>query len=250
MHLDFDLSLAGYYKSNSQRIRVLTESWCEKELFCPCCSGSLKKYPNNTPVGDFYCSSCHENFELKSSKYPFREKIPAGAYNPVIDKIKSGKMPHFLFLHYENDRVKNLIAVPKQFLIPEIIEKRAPLKASARRAGWTGCNILIQTIPQGGKIYIIREGIPAVKNNIVKQFNKIRFLEASESKGWLVDVMKCIDMTGKKDFLLADIYEFENFLSERHPNNHHIKQKIRQQLQFLRNNGYLEFCGRGRYFCI
>lgn len=247
MNLDFDLSLAKSYKSNSQRIRVLTENWCEKELFCPCCGDSLKRHQNNTPVGDFYCLSCHENFELKSSKSLFKGKVPAGAYNAVIDKIKTGKMPHFFFLHYETDRVKNLIAVPKQFFIPELIEKRNPLKACARRAGWTGCNILLPAVPRDGKVFIVTDGTVSEKNNIIKRFNQIRFLEKASSKGWLIDVMKCIDMAGKTDFLLTDIYDFEDFLSERHPDNRHVRPKIRQQLQFLRNSGYLEFCGRGRY---
>ncbi|MGC8581819.1 MAG: hypothetical protein ACP5MW_05710, partial [Thermoplasmata archaeon] len=37
------------------------------------------------------------------------------------------------------------------------------------------------------------------------------------------------------------------FLAEKHPNNKHIKDKIRQQLQILRERGYLEFKGNGKY---
>lgn len=247
MSPDFDLSLAEPYKSNSQRIRVLTENWCERELFCPCCGAEIKRYPNNTPLGDFYCTACHENFELKSSKSPFGRKIPAGTYSTAIDKIKSGEMPHFFFLHYIGTRVQNLITIPKQFFIPEIIEKRKPLKESARRAGWTGCNILIPEIPLNGIIPVIKESVPVDRQSVLEQFNKVRFLQNSVSKNWLIDVMKCIDMAGKEYFLLEEIYAFENFLHERHPENHYIKPKIRQQLQFLRNNGILEFCGRGKY---
>lgn len=29
--------------------------------------------------------------------------------------------------------------------------------------------------------------------------------------------------------------------------NHHVKDKIRQQLQMLRDNGIIEFTGRGHY---
>jgi type II restriction enzyme len=36
-------------------------------------------------------------------------------------------------------------------------------------------------------------------------------------------------------------------LSNKHQDNRHIKEKIRQQLQILRDKGYLEFLERGRY---
>jgi len=43
------------------------------------------------------------------------------------------------------------------------------------------------------------------------------------------------------------MYSFEKMLAGKHPDNHHIKDKIRQQLQMLRDNGIIEFIGRGRY---
>ncbi|MBI5242579.1 MAG: hypothetical protein HY922_02705 [Elusimicrobia bacterium] len=36
-------------------------------------------------------------------------------------------------------------------------------------------------------------------------------------------------------------------LSELHPNNRHVRPKIRQQLQVLRDLGFVAFLGRGRY---
>lgn len=33
----------------------------------------------------------------------------------------------------------------------------------------------------------------------------------------------------------------------KHPENNHIKDKIRQQLQFLRDEGLVEFTTRGNY---
>mgnify|MGYP002345841931 FL=1 len=37
------------------------------------------------------------------------------------------------------------------------------------------------------------------------------------------------------------MYQYESYLSELHPENHHIKEKIRQLLQFLRNDGKIQF---------
>ncbi|MCB9805226.1 hypothetical protein H6769_06530 [Candidatus Peribacteria bacterium] len=36
-------------------------------------------------------------------------------------------------------------------------------------------------------------------------------------------------------------------LQEKYQGNNNIEAKIRQQLQLLRNNGYLDFIGRGKY---
>jgi type II restriction enzyme len=57
----------------------------------------------------------------------------------------------------------------------------------------------------------------------------------------------CVDKLGSKEFSLDEMYRFENDLSKKHPDNRHIKEKIRQQLQILRDSGYLEFLGRGKY---
>jgi type II restriction enzyme len=35
--------------------------------------------------------------------------------------------------------------------------------------------------------------------------------------------------------------------TKKYPNNNNIQAKIRQQLQILRDKGYLKFTGRGKY---
>ncbi|WP_244661633.1 hypothetical protein [Mesorhizobium huakuii] len=54
-------------------------------------------------------------------------------------------------------------------------------------------------------------------------------------------------MIGSTDFDIEQIYAFERKLSALYPNNRNVRPKIRQQLQLLRDNGYLEFLARGRY---
>ena len=117
MQLTFNTDLATQYNNQSQIIRVLTEDWVKNEIFCPNCGNIISEYPNNKPVGDFFCSQCSEDYELKS----------------------------------------------------------------------------------------------------------------------------------KKDFTLEDMYYFENFLSKKYTENNYIKNKIRQQLQFLRDKGYIKFISRGVY---
>ena len=65
--------------------------------------------------------------------------------------------------------------------------------------------------------------------------------------GWVADVLLCVERIGQVEFTLDDVYKFENYLGELHPENNHVKPKIRQQLQVLRDAGILAFLGRGRY---
>jgi type II restriction enzyme len=75
----------------------------------------------------------------------------------------------------------------------------------------------------------------------------LREEKGASAKGWLLDVMSCIEKIGIEEFSLNELYTFEKFLSKKYPDNMHIKDKIRQQLQVLRDKGYLEFVERGRY---
>lgn len=62
--------------------------------------------------------------------------------------------------------------------------------------------------------------------------------------------MRCIEKLGKSNFILDEVYAFENELQRLYPENKHVKDKIRQQLQVLRDKGYLEFTSRGKYRLI
>ena len=97
MNLNFDKCIAINYKSNSQKIRVMSEFWIVKNLFCPCCGNlHIEKMQNNFPVADILCKNCGEIFELKSKKNFIGSKITDGAYHTMIARIISNKNPQFL----------------------------------------------------------------------------------------------------------------------------------------------------------
>jgi len=253
MNLTFDLHAVETYKSPSQRIRVMSEQWVSNSIYCPNCGNpSLDKCPNNQPVADFSCSNCSDEYELKSMKGAVGVKIGDGAYRTMMERLSSADRPNLFLLSYDLRRfeVQNLFVIPKHFFVPGMIERRNPLGATARRAGWVGCNILLQDIPNAGKIFIIRNRQIEPKEKLLAEWQRTLFLrEAREmaAKGWLLDVMLCVDRLGKAEFSLADVYVFESELSRRHPDNQHVRDKIRQQLQVLRDKKYLEFLGRGKY---
>lgn len=63
----------------------------------------------------------------------------------------------------------------------------------------------------------------------------------------LHDVQDCVNELSFNDFTLDDVYQFESRLATLHPDNHNIRAKIRQQLQVLRDMGYIKFLDRGHY---
>ena len=247
--LNFDLSLVSKYHATSQKIRILTENWLEIHSYCPCCGNSIVHYENNRPVADFYCKECQEDFELKSKQNRLSSKIIDGAYQTMIERLQSARNPNFFFMVYQDYSVKDLILIPKHFFTEDIIEKRKPLSPKAHRAGWIGCNIILKQIPESGKIYYIKDRKISSPELVLEQYKKTLFLSNQKSlmRGWTLDVMLCIDKLASNIFKLEDIYKFEAVLQAKHPENHFIKDKIRQQLQYLRDKGYLVFNGRGIY---
>lgn len=252
MDLGFNVNLIENYKSNSQKIRILTEDWIEKHQYCPICGNVvLKHFTANKPVADFYCDKCSSQFELKSKESKsgqLGKQINDGAYHTMIERITSFDNPNFFFLTYNNYTVNNLILIPKHFFTPDIIIKRKPLAETAKRAGWIGCNINIEGIPNTGKIFIIKESEIIPSDVVTRNYNKTQGLITNnlESRGWLLDTMGCVDKLNTT-FTLTQMYQFENELQKKHPDNNFIRAKLRQQLQILRDRGYIEFTSRGNY---
>lgn len=242
-----------HYKSASQIARVVTENWMANNMFCPICGASLlQQYAANQPVADFYCESCQSDFELKSYESKtakIKHKIADGAFHTMIERITSLNNPHLFVMSYANMEVNNLMLIPKFFFTTNIIEKRPPLKETARRAGWIGCNIEIGSIPDIGKIFIIQKGTERNKSEIIEQYKQVQKLQTSaiEKRGWMFDIIQCIERIPNIDFCLNDIYAFSAELQKKHPENKFVKDKIRQQLQYLRDKGFIEFITRGHY---
>ena len=107
-----NINLTDNYSNNSQKVRIMTEFWTWKNIFCPNCWDIILQYENNRPVADFYCKNCKEDYELKSGKSIWN-KITAWAYSTMVNRINSNKNPNFLFLNYNsNYDIKNFFVIP------------------------------------------------------------------------------------------------------------------------------------------
>ncbi|MBI3437373.1 MAG: restriction endonuclease [Proteobacteria bacterium] len=240
------------YEGQTQKARFWSEGWVSRELYCLNCGApKLTKLPNNSPVGDFACKACSEEYEVKSQGSAIGKRVVDGAYKSMMERLAANNNPSLVLLSYDKIRksVTNLSVVPKHFFVPDIIQERAPLAPSASRAGWVGCNILLSKVPEAGRIVVVRDGELVPKDQVLELWQQTRFLrgERPAARGWLIEVMKCVESIGRAEFEIADVYRFEDDLRRVYPGNMHVREKMRQQLQLLRDAGFIEFLGRGKY---
>jgi type II restriction enzyme len=177
--------------------------------------------------------------------------VADGAYNSKLERLKSDTSPNLILLRYDRAkrRVEELKVVPKFFFAPHVIEKCKPLAPTARRAGWVGSNILLDRIPASGKVPVVERGLIRDRDEVLREWNSLKFIERrlGDARGWLLEVMRCVDRIGRAEFDLADVYSFESVLAALFPSNSTVRPKIRQQLQRLRDAGHILFLGQGRY---
>lgn len=244
--------VAAAYKSSAQRARVISEAWGEENLYCAQCqSTKLNGSPPNTQAVDYTCPACASTFQLKSQSRPLTARVIDAAYAPMRQAIVEGRTPNLLTLYYDPSawEVRDLILIPRFALSLSCIERRKPLSPTARRKGWVGCNIMLANIPPDAKIPIVRQGIPTRAEWVRKQYARLRPLErlGHEVRGWTLDVLNVVRSLERQEFSLTDVYAYRDRLNELHPHNRHVNEKIRQQLQRLRDLGFVVFCGSGRY---
>lgn len=146
-----DPRTAAAYTNRTQIGRVMLETWAEMNLFCVnCAADSLRRLPANTPVADFACNSCHDNYQLKAKDGRFASIIPGAAYAPTIKAVREGRMPEYVLVEYDPrfDTVVFVDAIPGRFITADRVKARNKLGATARRAGWQGCNIDVSKLPR------------------------------------------------------------------------------------------------------
>jgi type II restriction enzyme len=252
MTLTMNPALAAGYTSASQIARLVTEGWGASNLYCCACqTDTLVAAPNNEPAYDFFCGNCAARYQLKSGRKWTEKRINDGALNKMTEAVKSGNAPNLLYLHYHPDpdwTVANLLLVPSFFFTLSLIEARPKLKPPAKRAGWQGCNLRLDNVAPDGKRKLVDSKVVAPKAEIRAWYARVQPLQTIPitARGWTLDVLNIVQRLGA-EFTLADVYDYEGVLSLLHPDNRHVKDKIRQQLQVLRDLGFIDFLERGHY---
>ena len=108
---------------------------------------------------------------------------------------------------------------------------------------------MLDKIPLQGRISIVLDGSIVDRNSVMQKTQTAQLLkiESISARGWLMDILHCVNAIDADEFCLRDMYRFEALLQQKHPDNNNVKPKIRQQLQFLRDKGIIDFLGNGHY---
>jgi type II restriction enzyme len=206
--------------------------------------------PANTKAFDFRCSNCSATYQVKSQQKLNLNRITDGAYSAMVSALKQNLAPNLLVLNYSAEwKVKNLVLFPSVLFTEDVLEKRNPLSQTARRAGWIGCNIVLNRVSREARIAMVSDATIISSSTVREEFKKYRALEVVpwEVRGWTLDVLNILKKINADEFDLPQVYAHESSLAHAHPFNKNVKAKIRQQLQILRDIGFLEFLGNGKY---
>ena len=205
----------------------------------------------NTPAIDFQCPKCVATYQLKAQSSAFSRRIVDAAYSTMVRAIMENRTPNLFAMHYgvSDWVVENVILIP-HFAFPlSAIEKTkaAGRNSSSRRLGRMQHPAALNSVD--ARITIISDGKLVAPAAVRAQYARIRPLAKLDAKqrGWTLDVLNIVRSLGKPTFNLAEIYRSEDKLAHLHPANRHVRDKIRQQLQVLRDLGILEFLRPGEY---
>lgn len=238
------------FRSASQIARVATEDWAVRQFYCPACGLKLSSFPQGTKVYDFFSPDCKELFQLKSMAHTFPLRILGSEFRTTLNSVLANRFPSLMLLRYNRASwtVEDLSIIHRACITENCIIPRKPLSENAKRAGWQGCLISLARIPKLGQIDVVRQGVEREKESVLAQWKQSDLLLKAkpEFRGWLADILTCVERLFST-FTLDDMYAFEEELSRKHPENHNIRPKIRQQLQLLRDLGLVKFVSPGVY---
>lgn len=254
MLLRCDTSFADAYTSQTQRSRVLSEAWFQLNGYCLSCeSDRLRAVAANTKATDFVCPICNQNYELKAFRTRPKRSLVDGAYTALMARVLNGSVPTLMMLERNDDwEIQSLIAIHHLFLTPSVIERRKPLSVTARRAGWVGCNIRLDLISPDAQVEIVKRGRPNEPRLVREAFQRFGQLSKIKpaSRGWTTLTLRAIRTLNGDSFTLDSLYGREEMFTGVYPGNKNIRAKIRQQLQVLRDLGYITFQGKGAYSLV
>jgi hypothetical protein len=100
---------------------------------------------------------CRAPFQLKAKHSALGETVTDGAYTAMVAAIREDRTPNLLLMRYAlaTWEVRDLLLIPSFMFSESAVIKRKPLAATARRAGWVGCNIDLHRISPEARIAIV-----------------------------------------------------------------------------------------------
>jgi type II restriction enzyme len=169
----------------------------------------------------------------------------------MMRRIRAAEAPALMLMHYQQDwSVQRLIAIHPVFLTPSVVRKRPKphLRPKTLKPYWM-CDLDLTRIPPDGKIVIVGDGAERQRAETRRAFREsMRFGDVPlRKRGWAALVLAYVRKIDKAEFSLKDLYAYEAAMHAAYPKNSHVRPKIRQQMQVLRDLGYVQFLDRGHY---
>jgi type II restriction enzyme len=122
--------------------------------------------------------------------------------------ILLGNTPNLFLLQYHLNpmTVSSVSFIPDFAFTLSAVECRKPLAATARRAGWVGCNILLSRIPSDARIFLVKDSRAVPADVARRAFHKLKPLASlkAEKRGWTLDVLNVVRSLNKSEFNLAE----------------------------------------------
>lgn len=124
-------------------------------LPCPKCKRhhTLKRLPANFRCADVICDFCGYLAQVKTTTQENVDELPrsllGAAWGPMNQRMVAGIFfPLFLVVVSPDRRRRAIYYLPADLQSPEMFQQRAPLKLTARRAGWIGYKLRLD-LPGG-----------------------------------------------------------------------------------------------------
>jgi len=252
MNLICNPNLASGYTSGAQKSRIISEGWFKSAGYClNCLSNRLEPTTAGTIARDYVCPICAQPYELKSSARAHTRIVQDGGYESMLRRIRAAEAPALMLMHYSKQWcVEGLVAIHPVFLTLSVVLKRRTAHTRANGKKYQMCDLNLSLIPTDGKIVVVGGGEARSHAAARREFKESkRFADVPLAKrGWAGMVLAAVRKIGKREFTLAEVYAHEEAMHAAYPENSHVRDKIRQQMQVLRDLGYVEFLSkRGEY---
>ena len=182
--------------------------------------------PTNSPLADLYYPAVLCGVRTEEPEGKIRHK---GTGRRVQDRVRAFRtseqsQPVAHELRSQIPCGREPVHHTKHLFVREIIEERKPLAVTARPVGWIGSKILLDRVPDSGKIHIVRGSVVRAKGPVLAEWQRRAILrnKSPETRGWLLNVIKRVESLGKREFTLDEIYAFDGIsaILSRQPERH------------------------------
>ena len=143
---------------------------------------SLSSFPPNSPVADFFCAGCQEQYELKVRRMLLARRCSTGR----SERCVSASPPATIPASFYSTTISRGWRSPTWFWSLSSFSfarsSKSVSRFSHRTARWLGGLLFVSQIPAVGKIFLVRNGEEQPRKSVLSQWRRTLFLEKKSRK--------------------------------------------------------------------